>query len=251
MKPSAFAQPPSMMTAAQRDRFLADGFTRLDNVIDADELQRLGGVYDRLFDVSQETGAARKGLGGADEQGRQLLPQVLQPHNTVPELRELRYWKQLEEIARFIFGADCELRGSHMILKPAGYGAPTPWHQDQAYHDPGYCYRNVNFWLPLDGATVESGCMQFVRGSHLGPVLPHTHLDPNDRQTAMVAQDQDYWAANSTAAPCPKGSCTLHHSYMLHYAGPNLTDQPRRAFIVVFGLPAEALDQPWVFPWKG
>jgi len=239
-----------VMTSEQREAFLADGFLRLDGMIEEAELARLREIYDRLF--GEEAGdVKRKKLGGTDEEGRDALPQVLAPHKTVPELTELDYWRRCEEAAKFIFGPEAALRGSHMILKPAGYGAATPWHQDQAYHDPGYRYRNVNFWLPLDGATVESGCMQYVRGTHLGPVVPHGHLDPADKQTAMVAQDQDYWSANGTAVPCPKGSATLHHSYCMHYAGPNRTDQPRRALIVVYALPAEKLEQPWVFPWQG
>ncbi len=137
-----------------------------------------------------------------------------------------------------------------MILKPAGYGIATPWHQDQAYHDPTQHYRNINFWLPLDGATVEGGCMHFVPGSHRAPVLPHQHLQPDDPQTALVAQDQDYWSLNGVPVPCPVGSCSLHHSYMLHYAGSNRTQLPRRAYIVVFGCPPTPARRPWRLPWR-
>src|SRR5690606_32441893 len=103
-----------------------------------------------------------------------------------------------------------------------------------SYHNPAFHYHNINFWLPLDGATVEGGCMHFVRISHRGPILPHEYLVPGDRQSAMVAQDQGYWSANGTPVPCPRGSCTMHHSYMLHYAGASTTSQPRRAYIIVF-----------------
>ena len=240
----------SGIAPAQREEFLEDGFLRMDGVIDDPELAQLREIYDQCFSTEADGTVNRKALGGTDKQGRQTLPQALAPSKTFPQLRELRYYRRIEQIARDVFQRDVVLRGDHMILKPAGYGIATPWHQDQAYHNPNFHYRNINFWLPLDGATIESGCMQFVRGSHRGPILPHEYLDPNDKQTALVAQDQAYWTANGTPVPCPRGSCTLHHSYMLHYAGPNTTDQPRRAYIVVFGIPPEPLTHPWKLPWQ-
>lgn len=230
--------------------FLEDGFSRVDDGIDQEELSRLREIYDWCFSNDADDKVKRKALGGKDQQGRQALPQVLRPSNAVPELCEMEYFKRVKGIAQAVFGQEVQLRGEHMILKPAGYGVATPWHQDQAYHDPAYRYRNINFWLPLDGAAIEGGCMQFVAGSHHGPILPHTYLDPSDSQTAMVAQDQKYWSLNGTAVPCPVGSCSLHHSYMLHYAGPNLTDQPRRAYIVVFGCQPVKARRPWYLPWR-
>lgn len=244
------ATPADTFDRDAAEAFLADGFCRLDAVIDDDELEELRELYDWCFSDQADGKVGRKALGGVDAQGRQALPQVVSPSKSLPRLQDFAYVRRVKQIAGEVFGEAVELRGDHMILKPAGYGVATPWHQDQSYHDPTQQYRNINFWLPLDGATVEGGCMHFVAGSHLGPVLPHEHLDPGDPQTAMVAQGQDYWSANGTAVPCPVGSCTLHHSYMLHYAGPNKTDLPRRAYIVVFALPPVPAKRAWVFPWR-
>ncbi|MEX0775798.1 MAG: phytanoyl-CoA dioxygenase family protein [Phycisphaeraceae bacterium] len=234
----------------QVQQFLEQGFLRLEGVIDDAERAELRGIYDRCFAPDGEDQVTRKGLGGVDAQGRQALPQVLWPSKTFPRLLELGYFGRMRQVAQDVFGSPVQFLSEHMIQKPAGYGVATPWHQDQAYHKPGLHYRNINFWLPLDGATVASGCMHYVRGSHRGPILPHEYLNPDDPQTALVAQDQAYWSANGTAVSCPRGSATLHHSYMLHYAGPNTTDQPRRAYILVFGLEPQKLDQPWRLPWQ-
>lgn len=232
------------------DRFLDDGFCRIDDAIGEDELARLGELYDDCFSDDRNRGVRRKALGGIDDRGREALPQVLGPSHQFPELVEMSYYRRMRDVASRVFGEEVATSNSHMILKPAGYGVATPWHQDQAYHDPGFRYRKINFWLPMDGATVEGGCMHYVRGSHLGPVLPHEYLVEGDDQTAMVAQDQDYWSLNGTPVPCPRGSVCLHHSYCMHYAGPNTTDRSRRAYILVFGVEATKLDPPWVFPWQ-
>lgn len=249
-EPSYTAVSAAAFDTAAATAFLADGFCRVDEAIEAAELERLREIYDWCFSDEADGQVQRKALGGVDDQGRQALPQVLAPHRVFPELREQRYFQRMREIASAVFQEEVEPGGGHMILKPAGYGIETPWHQDQAYHDPSQVYRNINFWLPLDGATVEGGCMQYVAGSHRGPIVPHEYLDPNDPQTARVAQDQAYWSLNATAVPCPVGSCALHHSYMMHYAGPNQTNVPRRAYIAVFKCPSVPARRPWRFPWK-
>jgi ectoine hydroxylase-related dioxygenase (phytanoyl-CoA dioxygenase family) len=246
---TATASDPKSITAEQKEQFLADGFIRLDNVLESDDLAWYRQRYDELFSADSGT-IQRKKLGGTDEQGRDALPQITNPSRSMPELKERRYFQRITEIARFILGPEAEFRNDHMILKPAGYGAPTPWHQDQAYHDPGSYYTNINFWLPLEDATVDSGCMQYVRQTHRGTVLPHGFLVPGDPASAMAAQNQEYWQANATPIPCPVGSVCLHHSYCLHYAGPNRTDHPRRAYIMIFALPPVKLDRPFFFPWK-
>ncbi|MEM6332385.1 MAG: phytanoyl-CoA dioxygenase family protein [Planctomycetota bacterium] len=244
------SQAASAPYAPTLDQFLDDGFCRIDNAIDADELAQLETLYDACFSSDQHRDVTRKSLGGTDDQGRDALPQVLNPTSRFPELAEMRYFKHMREIAAEAFGQPITAEYSHMILKPAGYGVATPWHQDQAYHDPAFIYRKINFWLPLDGATVEGGCMHYVQSSHRGPVLPHEYLVEGDEQSAMVAQDQEYWSLNSTPVPCPRGSVCLHHSYCMHYAGPNTTNLPRRAYILVFGVEPEPRKTPWQFPWQ-
>lgn len=230
----------------QKAQFLRDGFIRLDNVITEEELDWYRERYDSLF----TDGSRVKELGGKDEQGRSALPQILSPSETMPELLERPYFQRIGEIARAILGPEAKFKNDHMIFKPAGHGAATPWHQDQAYHDPSKYYININFWMPLQHATVEGGCMQYVRNSHRGTLLPHRHLIPGDRSSALVAENQDYWSMNGTSLPCQAGSVCLHHSYCLHYAGPNQTSQPRRAYIIVYSLPSADLEQPFVLPWQ-
>jgi len=237
----------STVPVSEKDRlfFTDQGYLRLDGLLEEEERLWLLGLYDELFEKTD-----RKQLGGIDDEGRETLPQVLGPSKKVPELLETKFHARMATAARMLLGEEASYQSDHMILKPAGYGVATPWHQDQAYHDPRFRYRNVNFWMPLEDATIENGCMQYVPESHQGPVLPHTWLVPGDRKSAMVATDQEYWQANSVAVPCPAGSATLHHSYLMHHAGPNRTDRPRRAYIAVFSLPRTERERPWVFPWK-
>lgn len=82
------------------------------------------------------------------------------------------------------------------------------------------------------------------------PLLDQTAIDAfHCAGHALEVLNGDYWNANGIAVPCPLGSVTLHHSYMLHHAGPNRTDSPRRASISVFVRDPTPLAHPMTFTW--
>jgi hypothetical protein len=54
----------------------------------------------------------------------------------------------------------------------------------------------------------------------------------------------------AVACPLPPGGATMHSSKTLHYAGPNTTDEPRRALIMAFSAPPTRLDEPRSYPWQ-
>ncbi len=59
------------------------------------------------------------------------------------------------------------------------HGAENAWRQDEAYWNPDVHLQSLSDWMPLDAATVASGCMQFIPGSHKGDVRWHRHIDDN------------------------------------------------------------------------
>lgn len=45
------------------------------------------------------------------------------------------------------------------------------------------------------------------------------------------------------------GGATVHHTRTVHYAGPNTTNRPRRAFIWVMSTPGTPREVPDERPW--
>ena len=122
----------------------------------------------------------------------------------------------------------------HAIRKPAKDGAATPWHQDEAYWDPAYEHRGLSIWIPLQPATLENGCMQFVPGSHHLGVQPHQLINPDSHGLELQSLEL---VEEAVACPLPPGGATIHFSRTLHYAGPNTSTEPRRALIMGFNAP--------------
>jgi ectoine hydroxylase-related dioxygenase (phytanoyl-CoA dioxygenase family) len=80
--------------------------------------------------------------------------------------------------------------------------------------------------MPLDPSTSETSCLSYIGGSHLGDSRPHHFHDDH-----MIAEDVD--ASHAVACPRSAGEAIAHHCLTLHSAGPNASDRPRRAFVIV------------------
>jgi ectoine hydroxylase-related dioxygenase (phytanoyl-CoA dioxygenase family) len=240
-----------ILTQSQIDFFHREGYLVLPAITSAEEIAWMTEVYDRLF-------ASRAGrdkgdqfdLGGSDEEGKvATLPQILSPNRYAPELNNTQYRTNAEAVARQLLGPAVEDRGSHMIYKPPLIGAETPWHQDEAYWGEEWEYNSMSFWMPLQPATLENGCMQFIPGSHRLEVLPH-HSIGHDVRVHGLEVDEPVDISNAVACPIAAGGCTIHHNRTLHYAGPNRSAIPRRAYIMGFGLPNRKVEVPRDFYWN-
>ncbi|MBP95430.1 phytanoyl-CoA dioxygenase [Candidatus Poribacteria bacterium] len=239
------------VTEEEIEFFQENGFLSINQITTDEEIDWMRGLYDQLFnDRWGENEGNYFDLGGRrSHQGADVLPQVLGPESRFPELRETIYFHNTVKISAKLLGVEKENinGGGHMILKPAKYGRETPWHQDEAYWNPHEMAHRLSAWLPLDPATLDSGCMQFIPRSHLQDVLPHRHVDDDPLVHALVTDEVN--PDQSVACPIPLGGVTFHHCRTLHYSGPNLTDQQRRAYILVVGPPGKKLDKPFKRPW--
>ena len=249
MRPKATFQAD--VTQEQIAAFRANGYLSIERITTDEEVAWLKGIYDQLF--AERTGE-KEGLyydlaAPRAHKGRELLPQVLGPDFRFPELRESQFYRNALRLGTRLLGVDEKVTaGGHMIFKPARYGAETPWHQDEAYWNPDVHLRSLSVWMPLDAATVESGCMQFIPGSHQEEVRWHRHIDNNPLIHGLVTDDVD--PAQAVACPLSPGGATFHHSRTLHYTAPNTTANPRRAYILVCSGPTRQRAEPAHRPWQ-
>lgn len=232
--PSATATPPPL-SLDQVVQFHRDGFTTIPQLTTPQDLDRIRELLDALFARFDELPKTLAfDLGDRKlHAGPQRSPQINGAINFEPRLRQTLAFQNAGEIARQLMGPDAAYRFDHAIFKAPQNRAATPWHQDLAYgRQPDPIRWNVAFWIPLQDATVENGCMQFIPHSHLGNLRPH-HPVGNDPQWHTLETD-GVDAARAVACPVKAGGATLHLPKTLHYTGPNQTDQPRRAWILNF-----------------
>ena len=226
-----------------------NGYLQLESLATPEEIESTRVIYDDLFarQAGREEGD-QYDLAGTDEEGKKAsLPQIMNPTQYAPELIDKAFRKNALAIARQLLGDSAEPNGEHAIFKPASQGAATPWHQDEAYWDPSKQYDALSIWMPLQIASMENGCLHFVPGSHQEEVQPHHSIGHDPRVHGLETDDVN--DSQAVACPLPAGGCTIHHCRTLHYAGPNLTEIPRRAYILMFTLPPSKREKPREFPW--
>jgi ectoine hydroxylase-related dioxygenase (phytanoyl-CoA dioxygenase family) len=242
-------QPSLKLTQDQIDRYQEQGFLAIDAITTPEEVERVSAIIDRLFEerAGRETGD-QFDLGGTDDEGRPAdLPQILNPSRYAPELAETRMRANAVSVVRQILGPEANVLFEHAILKPGARGAPTPWHQDEAYGQEDKEIDLISVWVPLQDTSVEMGCMQFIPGTHEWEVQPHHPINHDPRIHGLEIDTVD--ASQAVACPLPAGGATLHGSRTLHYAGPNTTGRDRRSYIMMIAKPVRDRKEPRDFYW--
>ncbi|XP_006822910.2 phytanoyl-CoA dioxygenase domain-containing protein 1-like [Saccoglossus kowalevskii] len=122
-------------------------------------------------------------------------------------------------LADLLLGMECEPNNIQFFSKPPG-GKDTPPHQDGKYfmHDKG-----LTFWLALEDADEENGCMYYVPGTHKSGCLEHVKTDMLGFSQALVDYT-DGMKNKEVCAEAEKGTLLGHHPNMVHRAGKNRSD---------------------------
>ncbi|HEX2324464.1 MAG TPA: phytanoyl-CoA dioxygenase family protein [Chloroflexota bacterium] len=150
-------------------------------------------------------------------------------------LRRHVFNPRLAEIARRL-SRSRRLRLWHdqAIIKQPG-GRPTTWHQDLPAW-PMIEAGTFTVWIALVDATVASGALQYIPGSHRWGRLAHTTLPremiESPEGLRWLVPDEQRERLAPVAMELPAGSVTFHHCLMLHGTSPNETGGARYGFIV-------------------
>lgn len=184
--------------------------------------------------------------GGA---GETTLPSVLQPSLYATELRKLSYRKTALAVAKQLLGPQADFAGDHTIFKPVHKGGPTPWHQDEAFREPGFEYEEISIWIAMTESTVENGAMAYIPGSHRLGVLPH-RLNGGSKEANTIECYAGFDPKTAAVRPIPAGAMIIHHGRTVHGSAGNRTNMPRLAYILQYSTPVrlskEIREAPWL-----
>ena len=140
-------------------------------------------------------------------------------------------------VARHFLGDDILVKFNSVFVKPAKTGSATPWHQDNGLWRDNET-EPFNAWMALDPATRQNGCLQFIPGSHKGPIVPHVlyedslHAElPRHLVQGMI---EKHGLAHIEADP---GDVVCWHSSLWHYSPPNPSPKSRIAIAGVWSNP--------------
>lgn len=219
-----------------RRRFREDGVVHIPGLLNADwmELVELG---------------IQRNLANPGPYGRKLYQGTeremyldYQNVRTVPEYRHLLHEAPITGVVADILGAQhLWLFFEQIWIKQAGLARRTPWHQDATTWITGG-EQVCGFWITLDPLPAEHS-LEFVKGSHLGPLYGGTKTDgdPYDdtapvyadlpRMPDIDARREDF---DIVSYPNEPGDVVMFHPAVLHGGGAG-TAQRRSLSLRFFG----------------
>lgn len=222
------------LSTSEIDQFRRDGFINIRQACSREETIEIRRVLEDLYarKVGVKEGAQFDVLKPG-ETSAITLGQVTNPSNYAPALRKTAFFRKACALASQILGPKSFNTFDLALMKPAFEGAATPWHQDQAYRKLNYEFDEITLWLPLQDVDENSGCMQFVPGSHTGQIKPH--CSPNSDFKAYSLECCYTPSPEETVSvPMQLGDCSIHDGRVLHGSPANRSSVIRYAYILIF-----------------
>lgn len=141
------------------------------------------------------------------------------------------------DAVELIIGPDLLAWGCQFFDKAARTADYVSWHQDLTYWGLDQL-DEVSAWIALSPATVESGCMRMIPGSHKDHIVAHidTHADDNmlSRGQEIAVEPDDSRAVDVVLEP---GQMSLHHGHIFHGSHPNRSGDRRLGMVVRYIAP--------------
>lgn len=218
---------PYALTRQQVSAFRANGFIKLKNVFNADELRHYGAEITRLT-IALNT---------------QTLP--LEQRSTYDRafLQVMNLWEESAIVREFVFGrrlaglaaALLEVDGVRLYHDQSLYKEPgggiTPAHADQ-YYWPVSSDRTITAWVPLQAVPPDMGPLSFFAGSQ--GVEFGRELGISDESERAITANMESRGFPVINEPFELGEVSFHLGWTFHRAGPNLSSQPRSVMTVIY-----------------
>ena len=150
-------------------------------------------------------------------------------HDLDPVFAAFSRSQKMKAAADAVGFRDPRLLQSMVIMKPPGIGGEVTCHQDSTFlfTEPESC---VGFWVALDDATLENGCMEFIPGDHKGPLRRLFRRNPEGGTEMLTLNDAPYPEERRFAAPAKTGDLVIFSGRTPHLSRANRSAKPRMAF---------------------
>ena len=164
--------PTNVLSDAQREQYFRDGFLILPDYVPQAWIARLQAALAELMERSREVTATddvfilEEGHSAATPR----LHRVTSPQDRHPTFWEFFTDPVITDLAADVLGPDVKFHHAKLNVKSEQGTRGFKWHQDiQGW--PHTDFSPVTFGIYLDGCGPEQGPLQFMRGTHGGPLF--------------------------------------------------------------------------------
>ena len=148
-------------------------------------------------------------------------------HDLDEDFFNFTHRKDLNLISNLIGIKSPKLLQSMYIFKQPKIGGEVVCHQDSTflYTEPESA---VGFWVAIEDANINNGCLWVSSGGHLGP-LRKIFQKKNGKMVMTTINDTPF-EKTDTPLEVRKGTLVLLHGRLPHYSCENKSDKSRHAF---------------------
>ena len=152
-------------------------------------------------------------------------------HVLDPDFKEATFSNGIKSVAKSLNLKKPCIPQSMVIFKPPKIGSAVKPHQDSTflYTTP---MNLVGFWIALEDADLDNGCMWFAPGSHKSGIVGRVKRRYNNDyvDTFFEGEEPSTKPEEFVAVPTKKGSLVLIHGEVVHKSGANTSDRSRTIF---------------------
>jgi len=223
------AIPPRVLTQAQREFYLREGYLLLEKIIGDEWLGKLRAATEELVERSRKVAKSDK-IFDLEPLHRPEAPRLRRVSNPVehhPVFWDYVTKSPLGDIVADLVGPNVKFHHSKLNYKWAQGGEEVKWHYD------------ISFWPHTNYSPLTVGTYLYDCGMDNGPlgVLPRSHeidpmlsqYDPRGNWTGCLS-DADVVqldVAKTVYLTGPAGSLTIHNCRTLHSSPRNMSDTGR------------------------
>ncbi|XP_037257106.1 phytanoyl-CoA dioxygenase domain-containing protein 1 isoform X2 [Falco rusticolus] len=165
-------------------------------------------------------------------------------HAYDPVFKQITHSSKVQELGRKLGLERPVVVQSMYIFKQPGIGGEVTPHQDATFLHTEPLGRILGFWIALEDATRENGCLWFIPGSHTSGINRRMVRAAPGSSTCVefVGSEPAYDNSQFIPLPISKGGLILIHGEVVHKSELNSSESSRHAF--TFHV-MEAKDTSW------
>ena len=135
-----------------------------------------------------------------------------------------------QEICKYLGLVDPVIPQSMAILKPPRIGGEVSTHQDSTflYNEPDTL---TAFWIPLEDATKDNGCLWAIPGSHKWPLYArYKRKEDSTGEYFVPILEPDWKDEDFVPIEMKKGSVIIFPGHLIHKSYANTSEKSRYAY---------------------
>jgi phytanoyl-CoA hydroxylase len=219
-----------IFTDEQRAFFQTEGYLAVPEFWSETEIAAIRAELDRLKDDGKLRNVATAGDGKTESTAKvnlQLCP--MWPHSEF--FKAMPFAPKVAAAVESLIGGPVLLHLDQVFLKPAGNGAGTNWHQDNAYFQIENPLAGTALWTAVHDATVANGTIR-VLPRRFTEQIPHERDPDSNHHIRCYPTEKE--ESEAVHVELPAGGIVFFCYGTPHATGGNTTDKERAGVALHF-----------------